>query len=72
MSTERWITEWECKDTYSQHNLIELIGDNGIMFCTRCRWRDYVDICIGTCKMAIDPRDKDIDRDTLYVWHSAC
>lgn len=76
MSQERWISKADCEYGYSQHDLIELIGDEGIMFCTRCRWRDFVDICIGDCKMAIDPIDvwnyNNIQRDTIYVWHKVC
>jgi len=72
MSTENWIEPYECMEDYQGHNFIELDGNTGTMFCTRCRMRTYVDICIGICGKSIDPRDTDIERDTIYVWHTAC
>ena len=40
MSKENWIEPYECMEDYQGHNFIELDGNTGTMFCTRCRMRN--------------------------------
>ena len=76
MSTERWIDKYECLEHWGYHHWLPSHEEKygSVMFCSRCATTSSIDVCIGTCGKAIDPRTKDseLERDTIYVWHVGC